>query len=100
MEDLRQAMKSRFSMQHRGMNMIWSIVLNEIKSIYNIESIDPEIQEEIISWYVKNQKIFIKTKDQALKIQMFKEKKIVLEKINDKLSSVWYNIKMQDIIFK
>lgn len=100
MEDLKCAMKSRFSMQHRGMNMIWGIAMNEIKFIYNIESIDPEVQEEVITWYVRNQKLFIKTTDQALKIQIFKEKKTVLEKVNNKLLSVWYNIKLQDIIFK
>lgn len=93
-------MRKRFSEQHRGRNMIWSIALNEIKAYFHIDKIDPEIEDEIITWYIKINKIFLKISDQQLKIQIFKEKSQIITIINKKLAEIWYNNEIQDIILK
>jgi hypothetical protein len=80
--------------------MIGSIAMNEIKSYLNIEKVDSEIENEIIIWYVRHNKLFLKTSDQKLKIQIFKEKSNIIKKINQKLSEIGYKIEIEDIILK
>ena len=80
--------------------MIGSIAMNEIKSYLNIEKIDTEIKDEILTWYVRHNKLFIKTLEQSLKIQIFKEKSNIIKKINQKLSEIGYNTNINDIILK
>ena len=80
--------------------MIGSIAMNEIKSYLNIEKVDTEIKDEVLTWYVRHDKLFIKTSDQKLKIQIFKEKLIIIEKVNKKLSEIWYKTTIIDIILK
>ncbi len=80
--------------------MIWSIALNEIKSYLSIEKIDSEIEDEILTWYVRHNKLFIKTSNQKFKIQIFKEKLDIIKKINKKLSEIWYKTEIEDIILK
>lgn len=100
MDGIKDIMRKRLSIQHRGKNMIWSIALNEIKSYLNIEKVDTEIEDEILTWYVRHEKLFIKTSDQKIKIQIFKEKSNILEKINQKLREIGYKAIIQDIILK
>ena len=64
------------------------------------KKIDPEIEEEILTWYVRHDKVFIKTLDQNLKIQLFKEKSNVIKAINKKLQNIGYTQNINDIILK
>ena len=80
--------------------MIGSIALNEIKSCLKIEKVDQEIKDEILTWYVRHEKLFLKTLDQNLKIKIFKEKSNIIKKINQKLSEVGYKVEIEDIILK
>ena len=80
--------------------MIWSLAMNEIKSYLNIKKIDSDIEDEILSWYVRHEKLFLKTNDQQLKIKIFKEKPWIIKNINKKLSEVGYKIEIHDIILK
>ena len=82
MDGIKDVMRKRLSIQHRGKNMIGSISLNEIKSYLKIEKVDQEIKDEVLTWYVKNNKLFLKTTDQNLKIKIFKEKLNIINKIN------------------
>lgn len=100
MDGIKDIMRKRLSIQHRGKNMIGSIALNEIKSYLNIEKIDPEIRDEILTWYVRHDKLFIRTLNQSLKIQIFKEKTNIIKTINSKLLEIGYNTKIKDIILK
>lgn len=100
MDGIKDIMRKRLSIQHRGKNMIWSIALNEIKSYLSIEKIDSEIEDEILTWYVRHNKLFIKTSNQKFKIQIFKEKLDIIKKINKKLSEIWYKTEIEDIILK
>jgi hypothetical protein len=80
--------------------MIGSIAMNEIKSYLKIEKIDADTEDEILTWYARHSKLFIKTTEQSLKIQIFKEKLNIINKINQKLSEIGYKTKIEDIILK
>jgi hypothetical protein len=49
MDDIKEIMRKRLSIQHRGKNMIGSIAMNEIKLYLNIEKVDQEIKDEILT---------------------------------------------------
>ena len=100
MDGIKDVMRKRLSIQHRGKNMIGSIATNEIKSYLNIEKIDTETQDEILTWYVRHNRLFIKSTQQSLKIQIFKEKLNIIKQINQKLSEIWYKTEIEDIILK
>jgi len=100
MDGINDIMRKRLSIQHRGKNMIGSIATNEVKSYLEIEKIDTEAQDEILTWYVRLNRLFIKTTQQSLKIQIFKEKENIIKKINQKLSEIGYKTEIEDIILK
>lgn len=100
MDGINDIIRKRLSIQHRGKNMIGSIAMNELKSYLKIEKIDAEIEDEIITWYVRHDKLFIKTSNQSLKIQIFKEKSNIIQQINQKLSEIWYKTTINDVILK
>ena len=100
MDNFKDLLRKRFSQQYRGKNIVWSIALNEIKTYFNIKKIDPEIEKEIITWYVRQDKLFIKTMNQTLKIQVFKDKSNIIRKINEKLGELGYKVEIRDIILK
>ena len=100
MDGIKDIMRKRLSIQHRGKNMIGSIAMNEIKSYLNIGKVDSEIEDEILSWYVRYNKLFLRTSDQSLKIQIFKEKLGIITRINSKLLKIGYKIEIEDIVFK
>ena len=100
MDGINDIMRKRLSIQHRGNNMIGSIAMNEIKSYLKIEKIDTETENEILTWYVRYNRLFIKTIEQSLKIQIFKEKLNIIKKINQKLSEIGYKTEIEDIILK
>lgn len=100
MDGIKDVIRKRLSLQHRGKNMIWSIALNEIKLYLDIPKIDPEIEDEKITWYVRHSKLFVKTFDQSLKIKIFKQKSEIISKINEKLKEIGYKTPIEDIILK
>ena len=100
MDEIKEIMRKRLSLQHRGKNMIGSIALNEIISYFQIKKGDTEIENQILTWYVRNNKLFLKTTDQKLKIQIFKEKLNITKIINQKLADIGYKTEIEDVILK
>ena len=100
MDGIKDVIRKRLSIQHRGKNMIGSIAMNEIKSYLSIEKNDTETHDEVLTWYVRHNRLFIKTTQQNLKIQIFKEKLSIIKRINQKLSEIGYKIEIEDIIIK
>lgn len=100
MDEIKEIIRKRLSLQHRGKNMVGSIALNEIMSYFKIKKADPETENQVLTWYVRHNKIFLKTSDQNLKIQIFKEKFNIIKKINQKLSEIGYKIEIEDVILK
>ncbi len=100
MENFKEILRKRLSLQYRGKNMIGSIAMNEIKSYLNIKKIDTQTQNENLTWYVKYEKLFIKAIDQKLKIQIFREKLKIIKRINEKFKEIGYKTEIKDIILK
>lgn len=100
MDEIKEIMRKRLSLQHRGKNVIGSIALNEIISYFKIKKVDTETENQVLTWYVRHNKIFLRTSDQNLKIQIFKEKFNIIKKINQKLSKIGYKIEIEDVILK
>lgn len=82
--------------------MIWTLALNATKSYLKIAEKADDILEEnqILTWYVKFSTLFLKTSDQSLKIQIFKQKTKLLEYINTQLSTLGYQQKITDLRIK
>ena len=100
MDGINDIMRKRLSLQHRGKNMIGSIAMNEIKLYLSIEKVDTETQDEILTGYVRHNRLFIKSTQQSLKIKIFKEKMNIIKQMNKKLSEIWYKNPIEDIILK
>ena len=82
--------------------MIGTLALNATKSYLKIDEKFDDILEEnrILTWYVKFSTLFLKTSDQSLKIQIFKQKTKLLEHINTQLSNLGYQQKITDLRIK
>ena len=82
--------------------MIGTLALNATKSYLKIDEKADDIFEEnqILTWYVKFSTLFLKTSDQSLKIQIFKQKTKLLEHINTQLSNLGYQQKITDLRIK
>ena len=82
--------------------MIGTLALNATKSYLKIDEKADDILEEnqILTWYVKFSTFFLKTSDQSLKIQIFKQKTKLLEHINTQLSNLGYQQKITDLRIK
>lgn len=67
--------------------MIGTIAMNCVKEFFQIEKKAENVirEKEPIEGYVKNDKLFLKTTNQARKIEIFKEKKKLIELINNQL---------------
>jgi hypothetical protein len=49
MDEIKEIMRKRLSLQHRGKNMIGSIALNEIMNYFQIKKVDPETEDQILT---------------------------------------------------
>lgn len=104
MKSLKDIVRKVIAHKHLGKEMIGAITINEVKKYFGIEG--PTIYNEngdaevILSGYVKFNKIFIKTQDQKIKIEIFKKKQDILTRVNEVLASVGYASKMMEIIVK
>lgn len=110
MKSLKDIVRKVIAHKHLGKEMIGAITLNEIRKFFgtkykvqNTNNMHRDLElpdEEPIQWYVKFNKIFIKTQDQTLKIEIFKKKQEILTKVNEALAKVGYASKMVEIMLK
>ncbi len=56
--------------------------------------------EQDIYWSLRQHTLFVSVDNQALKIEIFKEKAKLLAKINEKLHTLGYSLVVKDIYFK
>ena len=101
MQSFKDLARKNFSQKFQWNRMLWTIALSVVKSIYNIKDSDDNIlkENEILSWYLKYGVLFLKTSDQALKISIFKDKKKVINEINNHFQKLWYNQIVSEIRF-
>ena len=97
-----QIARKNLAQKFQGFRMIWTLALNATKSYLKIdEKVDDILEEnQILTWYVKFSTLFLKTSDQSLKIQIFKQKTKLLEHINTQLSTLGYQQKITDLRIK
>lgn len=91
MKTLRDSIRFRVASQHLGRAMIGAIAVNIVKDIFG---------KQCIEGYVSFNKMMIKTRDQAIKIELFKKKPEILERVNQALDKVGYKTKIVDVILK
>lgn len=101
MQSFKDLARKNFSQKFQWNRMLWTIALSVVKSIYNIKDSDDNIlkENEILSWYLKYWVLFLKTSDQALKISIFKDKKKVINEINNHFHNLWYDQVVSEIRF-
>lgn len=90
MKSFKDIVRKSFAQKSMWKRMIWSVALAVVQDFF---------QNKNIEWFVRYSTIYIKNIDHETKIQSFKQKKEILEKINQKLSDMGYSRKITDIRF-
>lgn len=81
--------------------MLGTLALNVVKQYFHIEKKAQDlVADEVIEGYLRYQKLFLKTADQALKIQIFKEKEKLIAAINQHFQSLGYRQEVREIRLK
>ncbi len=75
--------------------MIGVVALNAIRHYFGFTH-----NTLLIDWYIRFDKIFLKTTQQHIKIKIFQEKEQILIAINKALSNVWFKNYIKEIYFK
>lgn len=91
MKTLKDSIRFRVANQHLGKAMIWAIAVNVVKNIFG---------KQCVEGYVSFNKMMIKTRDQSIKIELFKKKPEILERVNQALEKVGYKTRIVDVILK
>ena len=101
MQSFKDLARKNFSQKFQWNRMLWTIALTVVKSFYNIKDFDDNLlkENEILSWYLKYWVLFLTTSDQSLKISIFKDKKKVINEINNHFHNLWYNQVVSEIRF-
>jgi len=63
-------------------------------------ALDKYLPEGNFDSYVKNDKIFVQTNDQALKIKVFLKKQDILRRVGEYLDKFWYQNIVNDVIVR
>lgn len=74
-----------------GHQMVGAVALNTVRAFFGIPTLE---------WYVRFKVLFLKTNDQALNIQIFKQKNQVLQQVNLALEKVGYTTRVEEIRLK
>ena len=91
MKSLSDSLRKTLAHKHLGRAMVGAVALNVVRSILGIPTLE---------WYVNFNVFFLKTDDQALKIQVFKQKNQILQEVNLALNKVWYTTVIEEIRLK
>ena len=79
------------SLEHKKVDktVIASIALNAVSVFFS--------EKNIFEWYLKFNKLFIKTTDPNYKMQIFLNKKEILTKIHDLILKLGYKFEVKDL---
>ena len=93
--------RKNLSQKFQGYRMLWTLALKFTKKFFQIEKKpDHILADEILTWYLKYQILFLKTRDQNLKIEIFKQKKELITQLNAHFQSLGYQQQITDIRLK
>jgi len=107
MKSLKDRIRKEIAHKHLGRNMIGAIAINEIRRYFDDETCSIQhrawsIKHEAysIDGYVRFNKIFIKVNDQNIKIEIFKQKNLIMARVNEALKKVGYRTQIVEIFLK
>lgn len=120
MKLLKEYIRKTLAHRHMGNQMVGAVALNAVRTILHrqksVKSVKPiksineydECDDFVecienqsgIEWYVRFHLLFLKTDDQALKIQIFKQKNQILQEVNLALEKVGYATRVDEIRLK
>lgn len=102
MEPILTSLRKNLSQHYRWNKMIWTLAMKVIRDFFQIAKPDEWVirEKEPLDWYIRNDKLFLKTSDSWLKIEIFKQKKKLITLVNDQLSRMDYATQIDDIILK
>jgi len=82
--------------------MIGAIAVKSVREFFQLEKKTEEVlrEQELIEGYVRNGKLFLKTCDPALKIEIFKKRKELITIINEQLKTLGYKQHIDEIFSK
>lgn len=92
MKKINLLIKNSLTPKKKSNLAIWAYCIGEINAFF-----DKKFE---INWFLKNNIIFVKSNCIELKILIFINKKLIIEKINEWIKKFWYNIKIIDLIYK
>jgi hypothetical protein len=87
MQLLKDKIRKKMAEKHLGKNIIGAISVNVIKHYLESE-LDVKNIDDVLSGYVRFNKVFIKTNDQKIKIFLYKKKQEVLGRANESLANL------------
>ena len=95
MFDFGHHMKKALAKRRLGRAMIGTLALKAVKNFYDKK----KIPTGEIDWFVKHDKIFLRTNNQAFKIQLYRDQFELLKFVNEYLEDIGYQIKMKKVLF-
>ena len=104
MRTLKDSLRKTMAQKHWGKNMIGAIAFNEVKAYFDgkLKVVSDQFGEDKLNMEgsVRFNKLFLKTSDLQIKIDIFKQKTKILARVNDAIAKVGYTTKIVDIITK
>ncbi len=101
MKSFQDLARKNLSQKFQGYRMLGSLALRVVKEHFHIEKkAEHLVADELIEGYLRYQTLFLRTSDQALKIQIFKEKEKLISVINQHFQKLGYHQKVREIRLK
>lgn len=91
MKLLKDYIRKTLAHRHLGRAMVGAVALNTVRTILGIPTLEG---------YVSFNVFFLKTDNQALKIQIFKQKNQILKEVNLALEKIGYTTRLEEIRIK
>lgn len=82
---LKKALKKK-SYDHQ---LVARLLLNELTTVLG--------DGRILQWHLKRSMLYIHHNDHQFAIQLFSKKRDILTKLNEKLTSLWYDLVLKDM---
>ena len=120
MKLLKDYIRKTLAHRHMGTQMVGAVALNAVRAVLGTQKHTKSVQsvtslnddgdrdeflesagdQSGIEGYVRFHVLFLKTDDQALKIQIFKQKNQILQEVNLALEKVGYTTRVHEVRMK
>lgn len=104
MKSLTDSLRKTIAHKHWGKNMIGATAFNAVKDYFDgrLRVVTDAYGEDKLNLegYVRFNKLFLKTTDLKLKIDIFQQKYKILDRVNQAIAKLGYSTRIVDIITK